>query len=122
VGESRTLFAGDDRGYLWQNGTIYDVNALAIASPVDVINSCNAITEFGRVIAYSDSFKSDSVCLVLDPMPNIDGDVDHTCSVNVDDLLIVINEWGNDESVADINKDRMVDHLDLMIVIENWTY
>ena len=41
-------------------------------------------------------------------------------TVNVDDLLVVINNWGNAGPNGDINNDQTVDVADLLAVINTW--
>lgn len=41
-------------------------------------------------------------------------------SVNVDDLLILLGEWGTPGILADLNADDIVDIEDLLIFIANW--
>lgn len=48
------------------------------------------------------------------------GDADCSGSVNVDDLILVILKWGDDDPNADVNGDGIVDVDDLLIVIINW--
>ncbi len=61
------------------------------------------------------------VAVVLTPISAPIGDIEWDCSTNINDLLIVIREWGEQESVADINGDGVVNAVDLMVVFENWT-
>jgi hypothetical protein len=48
------------------------------------------------------------------------GDVNSDGNVDVNDLLIVIDQWGMTNSPADINADGIVDLHDLLIVIAEW--
>ena len=48
--------------------------------------------------------------------PDINGDG----YVNVNDLLVVIDQWGLTDSPADLNFDGIVDVSDLLIVVGNW--
>ena len=47
-------------------------------------------------------------------------DLDGDGSVNVTDLLMVIDQWGLTNSPADINADGIVDVTDLLMVVGNW--
>jgi hypothetical protein len=40
--------------------------------------------------------------------------------VGVNDLLFVIDYWGQSNSTADLNSDGIVDVTDLLIVVGNW--
>jgi len=47
-------------------------------------------------------------------------DINQDGSVDVIDLLIIIDQWGQTDSPADINGDGIVNVSDLLIVIANW--
>jgi hypothetical protein len=49
-----------------------------------------------------------------------DGDVDGSNTVDVNDLLAVIDQWGLTNSPSDINDDGIVDVSDLLMVVGNW--
>jgi hypothetical protein len=49
-----------------------------------------------------------------------DSDIDQNGTVDVGDLLLVIDQWGLTDSPADINQDGIVDVTDLLIVVGNW--
>jgi len=49
-----------------------------------------------------------------------DGDVDDSGVVDIGDLLIVIDQWGQTDSAADLNFDGIVDVSDLLMVVGNW--
>jgi hypothetical protein len=51
---------------------------------------------------------------------NCDGDADDSGVVDVGDLLIVIDQWGQTDSLADINQDGIVDVSDLLMIVGNW--
>ena len=48
------------------------------------------------------------------------GDADGSETVDFDDLLIVLSNWGGDGSVGDVTDDGAVDFDDLLLVIANW--
>jgi hypothetical protein len=47
-------------------------------------------------------------------------DINEDGSVNVIDLLLIVDQWGQTNSTADINGDGIVDVSDLLMVINNW--
>jgi hypothetical protein len=55
-----------------------------------------------------------------DSVPDCAGDVTLDHAVDVDDLLVVINEWGNPGGMADAASDGIIDVNDLLIVINAW--
>ena len=61
-----------------------------------------------------------SVAIVLTPVDYVCGDVDADGTVNVLDLLLILEEWGTGDSCADINIDGVVDTGDLLLVLEHW--
>ena len=55
------------------------------------------------------------VCLI-----DCNGDLDNDGFVNVNDLLMIIDQWGSSNSPADINEDGIVDIADLLMVVGDW--
>jgi serine protease len=49
-----------------------------------------------------------------------EGDADESGTVDVGDLLSIIDQWGLTNSPADVNSDGIVDVSDLLIVVGNW--
>ena len=47
-------------------------------------------------------------------------DINLDRKVDVNDLLIVIGEWGREQSPADVARDGIVDVLDLLAIFETW--
>lgn len=59
--------------------------------------------------------------VVVEPGVPCPGDIDDSGSVDVMDLLAVLDEWScTGECIADINNDDVVDVLDLLIVLDEW--
>ena len=53
-------------------------------------------------------------------MIDCNGDLNNDEVVNVNDLLVIIDQWGQTESPADINEDGIVDISDLLMVVGDW--
>lgn len=62
-----------------------------------------------------------NIVVVLTPAFGATGDVNCDGAVNRDDLLEVIRDWNESESIADVNHDGTVNVSDLLLVIVNWT-
>lgn len=66
----------------------------------------------------------DMDAMVLDLAPLRPGDVNHDGHVNVNDLLMVINQWGPcpvpNLCAGDANGDGVINVNDLLVVINNW--
>ena len=110
------------KGTIWHNGQIIDVNTLFEPGELDQVHIIESISIDGALTGRGRDAKHDVVGFVLVPKLNSLGDINGTCAIDVDDLLIVINEWGKQESIADLDQDGMVGVPDLMIVIDNWTF
>ncbi len=56
-------------------------------------------------------------------MPGLPSDVNGDNHINIDALLWVIWHWGptGGHTIADLNSDGMVDMLDLLLALSNWT-
>jgi len=52
--------------------------------------------------------------------PDCPPDLNQDGYVNVSDLLVVIDQWGQTNSLADVNEDGIVNVSDLLIVVGNW--
>ena len=52
--------------------------------------------------------------------PSCEADIDGNGSVDVGDLLDVIDAWGQVDSPADVNEDGVVNVSDLLLIISNW--
>jgi hypothetical protein len=56
----------------------------------------------------------------LTPVIILESDLDSNCRVDIDDLLEVINHWGQRNVPADISEDGVVNIDDLLILISEW--
>ena len=87
------------------------------------LGSATAISDDGKVIA-GWGFGPDGLQgWVVELESELPADVNNDGVVGVDDLLMVINDWGPCMIFcpADINDDGAVDVDDLLAVIEGWT-
>ena len=49
-----------------------------------------------------------------------DEDVNSDGTVDVTDLLEIVNQWGTDKASADVNNDGIFDVSDLLAVVSGW--
>jgi len=111
--------SSDWRGFLWQNGSLHDLNDL-MPPAVGLIERAWDVNNSGLIVGDGVSPGSCPVAFLLTPINRPDGDVDCNCTVDVSDLLWVLQEWHKTDSVADVNDDCIVDVLDLLIVLGDW--
>jgi uncharacterized membrane protein len=120
VGSSRPD-VGFSRACLWRDDQIYDLNTLVDLPRGILLMGAPAIDARGTIVTMAHDFPNSSwYTFVLKPQVEDFADLDSNCVVNVDDLLILINAWGQTDSPADINQDDIVNQLDLAILLENW--
>jgi probable HAF family extracellular repeat protein len=106
---------------IWVNGRMIVFNDLIPEQFNTTANVLEVINENGQIVAFGHGPRGTSAFL-LTPTGVSEADLVINCQVDVDDLLKVIYEWGNTESIADLDGDGVVDVDDLMIVIEEWTF
>lgn len=122
LGLSRKVTSpNDERAVVWRNYAIVDLNAILLPGSGCWLETAVTADYSGQILA---------VAIGPPPYPTISAllypefaasDVNWDCKVNVSDLLLVINNWGNVNSVADINRDGTVNMLDLYSVIKDWS-
>jgi len=104
-------------GFIYQEGTLRSLTSL---TPGASVTSPQAINQRGIIATRVEIPGQGNVAAILTPISRNMADVTSNCRVNVEDLLAVIGEWHETDSVADLNNDRYVDVGDLIIVILNW--
>lgn len=77
--------------------------------------AAKAITRNGEIL-----MAGGGVGVILSPIGSGPGDLDNNCIVNVGDLLLLLGEWGESISVADINLDGTVNVTDLLALLASW--
>jgi probable HAF family extracellular repeat protein len=110
-----------DVACVWLDGAIFDLNALLVGAAPMHLTAALAINGRGQILCEA-SHQSGKVAVILTPVLAPVGDVTLDCIVNVNDLLGVINAWGQTGGPADLNQDGIVNHLDLLLVIQNWSF
>ena len=122
-----------NKAFIWRDGKMTalqdllppDSQIVAIQNAM-AINNAGQITGRCTVDGANDTY---SAAFLLTPMPSPIGDFNCDSTIDVDDLLGVINHWADTPMKgsialppADFNQDSIVDHEDLMIVLDNWTF
>ena len=104
-----------NHAFLWRDGVMTDLNSYLPASFDGVSMTATAINRNGDIL-----LTGGGVAVILSPVGSGPGDIDNDCSVDVSDLLLLLNEWGESISVADINLDGMVNVTDLLMLLADW--
>ena len=114
---------GNLRAVVWYSGQIHDLNSFLPANAGFFLFDSRAISADGTIVASGYVLPGGiGMSCLMRPVNAPSADVINDCKVNVNDLLLVINEWGKRKSVADINDDGIVGVIDLYEVIRQWTY
>ena len=111
--------SADRRAFVWQNVT-YDLNDLVAPGPALVLRRAKAINDAGQIIADGFDPSFNVVTFVLTPIDRPLGDINIDCHVDEDDLLLLLNDFGQTGSPADINGDGVVNVLDLIDLLLNF--
>jgi len=77
--------------------------------------SMGYVSSFGLGSLWGDDF-----CIIDGHVVTCDGDTNADNSVNVTDLLTVIDQWGGVGGSGDVNSDGIVNVNDLLMVVGNW--
>ena len=101
--------------FLWRDGVMIDLNNLLPEAFDGVSMAAKAITRNGEIL-----MAGGGVGVILSPIGSGPGDLDNNCIVNVGDLLLLLGEWGESISVADINLDGTVNVTDLLALLASW--
>jgi probable HAF family extracellular repeat protein len=114
--------------FIWRDGVMTDLNELVPSEMNLDLRIAKAINNNGQILCEAFDEHSSFVAVLLSPIPSPIGDLNCNGSVDVDDLLGVINSWGDETPKsssamppADFSHNHVVDVDDLLIVINNWT-
>ena len=110
---------GVSDGFIWQDGVMRNLNGLLLPGSGVVIESANGIDDAGRILAFGD-LNADTVTFLLTPLDPPLGDINIDCEVGVADLVILLNDFSQADSPADLNGDGVVNVLDLIILLLNF--
>jgi hypothetical protein len=124
---------GETWSMLWENGSggetadggwseqSFDISAIADGQPSVLLRWTHAVSDYAY--AYSGWNIDDIVLTAIDGNETepCDGDLDGSGSVDTNDLLAVIGDFGCTSGCsADVNGDGVVDTNDILVVIGGW--
>jgi hypothetical protein len=123
IGNSRLLLNENEasRTFLWQHGQLISLQERLEAGSDVTLLFLNAISPLNVIVGDGVNLTGQVVAVVLTPGAMNNGDVDLNCQVDIDDLLIMVSDWGETVSPADVNHDEIVNIDDFLILINNWT-
>lgn len=107
------------RPFLSQSGLTYDLNDLVEMGAGVTLQRARVINNTGQIVGDA-QFNGFRVAFVLSPIGSPVGDISMDCEVDVDDLLLLLDHFGQVFSPADLNSDGVVNVLDLIILLLNF--
>jgi probable HAF family extracellular repeat protein len=99
--------------FMWHDGELVLLRDRIPAAWLQTLTTPTDINNIGQIVDAGAN-------VILQPVGWMPGDVDRNCTVNVQDLLTLLGEWGNLGSFADTNADGFVNVTDLLILLANW--
>src|SRR5207247_564258 len=112
------------RAFVWRGGVMTALQNMVPPGLIRFMGAANGINQNGQIVGTVRLLNNTSAAALLTPVPGLPGDVNCDRRINMDDLLIVINQWGPNGplgSLADLNEDGVVDAQDLAMVLLNWS-
>jgi len=116
-----TLFS-DNYAYFLSGADGEILHTQNLGSPVDAITSIPDVVGDGSWELVAGGRDGTIACLSggIDAVVYNPADINEDGIVGITDLLIVIDQWGQTNSIADINNDFTVDVSDLLMIIDAW--
>jgi uncharacterized membrane protein len=121
VGVSRVSYTNHNRAFVAYGNAMWDLTTATESNDLLYLDTASTVNNAGVIATSGFMINSMLVGIILVPITVVQGDVNHTCTVDIDDLLLVLNDWGKRVSAADVNNDGIVDVSDLLLVLENWS-
>jgi uncharacterized membrane protein len=106
---------------VWSNGRLANIGERTINPNSGVIVGLTSVSANDVTTAAGLDAAGKTVAFVLELGFASPADIAPNCRVDIDDLLLVVNEWSESDSPADINQDNTVNVEDLLMVINEWT-
>ncbi len=106
--------------FVWHDGELTDLNDVIAWDLGLHVERAAAIDNTGRIVARASS-PTGTVALLLTPITPPVGDINGNCRIDNDDLTILLFEWGESDSPADLDGDGTVGIIDFLLLLWNWT-
>ena len=111
----------NDVPFIWQNGVMNLLADLILdGSGIQLLTTVRAINNSGQITGSASGVDGFRVAVILTPIDGPPGDVNGDCRTDVDDLIILVEAWGQAGSPADLNDDGVVNVLDLIDLLLNF--
>ena len=110
-------------GFVWNGNGIVKLNDHLASEKQIWIGDAYAINNSGQIAAtgiVGEPFSGDGHAFLLTPVDQPPTDLSGDCTTGVEDLLIMLGEWQDAESIADINNDGVVNVSDLLLLLSGW--
>jgi probable HAF family extracellular repeat protein len=109
--------------FLWQKGSMWQLDALIDAESALLIRRVGAINNRGQITGWG-TIPGATVAFLLTPIDPPLGDLDIDCEVGITDFLRLLGAWGpclvDGDCPADLSGDGAVDWWDFSILVQNW--
>jgi len=110
--------SGQPLATLWDDSAIYLLHDLLLTEADFQLKRGVAANSFGQILVQAND---DSViALILEATNRPTGDVTSDCEVDVDDLIALLDLWGQTDSPADIDNNGLVNVSDLLLLLTHW--
>jgi hypothetical protein len=109
-----------DGAFVWQSGLMRALDGLVPPSESVTVLFAEAISPSGIIVAKANTSQAVNVTVLLEPVV-FAGDANPDCTVDVDDLISVIVQWGQHNVAADVTGDGVVDVDDFIVVVLSWS-
>jgi len=121
VGACHGDLPGPGVAFVWDDGPLLDLNDLVKPmAGIDELIIGFDINNAGQIVAQAIDNELNKVAVILTPIEKPLTDLNDDCRTDVLDLLILLSEWGKNESDADFTGDGTVDVLDLLTLLGEW--
>jgi len=105
--------------FVWYDGELTDLNEVIAWDLGLHLESVVAINNAGQIAITAES-PTGTVGVLLTPITPPVGDINGNCRVDTNDLMILLFEWGQSDSPADLDGDGTVGIVDFLLLLANW--